>query len=173
MHIYMNLIRMNNKKGDCFQNSLQLVSLTNGQLYTDSLDSDGQQCKTTRLHDHKCPDLNITLFRYLSCVVSYIATETYQKYSVTVIFYYIFHVKPLYCIFDVQNLVLCLNRELVKIIDYKFMLKLQCKTTFNSVFVGKKNHQNRRKFVGTKIPPPNINAQKKVLVHSLNPVQRF
>jgi len=94
MHIYMNLIRMNNKKGDCFQNSLQLVSLTNGQLYTDSLDSDGQQCKTTRLHDHKCPDLNITLFRYLSCVVSYIATETYQKYSVTVIFYYIFHVKP-------------------------------------------------------------------------------
>ena len=23
------------------------------------------------------------------------------------------------------------------------MLKLQCKTTFNSVFVGKKNHQNR------------------------------
>jgi hypothetical protein len=38
----------------------------------------------------------------------------------------------------VQNLVLCLNRELIKIIDYKFMLKLQCKTTFNSVFVGKK-----------------------------------
>jgi hypothetical protein len=34
--------------------------------------------------------------------------------------------------------VLCLNRELIKIIDYKFMLKLQCKTTFNSVFVGKK-----------------------------------
>ena len=23
------------------------------------------------------------------------------------------------------------------------MLKLQCKTTFNSVFVGKKNHQNQ------------------------------
>ena len=44
----------------------------------------------------------------------------------------------LYCIFDVQNFVLCLNRELIKIIDYKFMLKLQCKTTFNSVFVGKK-----------------------------------
>jgi hypothetical protein len=43
-----------------------------------------------------------------------------------------------YIIFDVQNLVLCLNRELIKIIDYKFMLKLQCKTTFNSVFVGKK-----------------------------------
>ena len=42
----------------------------------------------------------------------------------------------LYCIFDVQNLVLYLNRELKKIIDYKFMLKLQCKTTFNSVFVG-------------------------------------
>ena len=44
----------------------------------------------------------------------------------------------LYCIFDVQNLVLCLNRELIKIIDYKFMVELQCKTTFNSVFVGKK-----------------------------------
>ena len=44
----------------------------------------------------------------------------------------------MYCIFDIQNLVLCLNHELIKIIDYKFMLKLQCKTTFNSVFVGKK-----------------------------------
>ena len=53
------------------------------------------------------------------------------------------NVLSLYCIFDVQNLVLCLNRELIKIIDYKFMLKLQCKTTFNSVFVDKKNHQNR------------------------------
>ena len=48
------------------------------------------------------------------------------------------NVLSLYCIFDVQNLVLCLNRELIKIIDYKCMLKLQCKTTFNSVFVGKK-----------------------------------
>jgi hypothetical protein len=44
---------------------------------------------------------------------------------------------------NVHNLVLCLNRELIKIIDYKFMLKLQCKTTFNYVFVGKKNHQSR------------------------------
>ena len=34
--------------------------------------------------------------------------------------------------------VLCLNRELIKIIDYKIMLKSLCKTTFNSVFVGKK-----------------------------------
>ena len=42
----------------------------------------------------------------------------------------------LYCIFDVQNLVLCLNSELIKIIDYKIMLKSLCKTTFNSVFVG-------------------------------------
>ena len=49
------------------------------------------------------------------------------------------NVLSLYCIFDVQNLVLCLNRELIKIIDYKFMLKLQCKTTFNSAFVGKKD----------------------------------
>ena len=48
------------------------------------------------------------------------------------------NVLSLYCIFDVQNLILCLNRELIKILDYKFMLKLQCKTTFNSVFVGKK-----------------------------------
>ena len=48
------------------------------------------------------------------------------------------NVLSLYCIFNVQNLVLCLNRVLIKIIDYKFMLKLQCKTTFNSVFVGKK-----------------------------------
>ena len=46
------------------------------------------------------------------------------------------NVLSLYRIIDVQNLVLCLNRELIKIIDYKFMLKLQCKTTFNSVFVG-------------------------------------
>ena len=48
------------------------------------------------------------------------------------------NVLSLHCIFDVQNLVLCLNRELIKIIDYKFMLKLQRKTTFNFVFVGKK-----------------------------------
>ena len=53
------------------------------------------------------------------------------------------NILSLYCIFDVQNLVLCLNRELIKIIDYRFMLKLQCKTKFNSVFVGKKNHQIR------------------------------
>jgi hypothetical protein len=42
--------------------------------------------------------------------------------------YTISDVLSLYCIFDVQNLVLCLNREIIKIIDYKFMLKLQCKT---------------------------------------------
>ena len=40
--------------------------------------------------------------------------------------------------FDVRNLVLCLTRELIKFIDYKIMLKLQCKTTFYSAFVGKK-----------------------------------
>ena len=44
--------------------------------------------------------------------------------------------------FDVQNFVLCLT-QLIKFIDYKIMLKLQCKTTFNSAFVDKKNHQNR------------------------------
>ena len=38
-----------------------------------------------------------------------------------------------------KNLVLCLNRELIEIIDYKIMLKLQCKTTFNPVFVKKKS----------------------------------
>ena len=48
------------------------------------------------------------------------------------------NVLSLYCIFDVQNIVLRLNRELIKMIDYKFMLKLQCKTTINSVFVDKK-----------------------------------
>ena len=57
--------------------------------------------------------------------------------------YFSSNVLSLYCIFDVQNLVLCLNRELIKIIDYKIMLKLKCKTTFNSVFVDKRNHQNR------------------------------
>ena len=40
--------------------------------------------------------------------------------------------------FYVRNLVLCLTRELIKFIDYEIMLKLQCKTTFNSAFVGKK-----------------------------------
>ena len=48
------------------------------------------------------------------------------------------NVLSLYCIFDVQNFVLCLNCELIKITDYKIMLKSLCKTTFNSVFVGKK-----------------------------------
>jgi hypothetical protein len=68
------------------------------------------------------------------CTCTY--TISGQKYSDKRIFYYIFHlnVLSLYCIFDVQNLVLCLNREIIKIIDYKFMLKLQCKTTFNSAF---------------------------------------
>ena len=37
------------------------------------------------------------------------------------------NVLSLYCIFDVQNLVLCLNHKLIKNIDYKLMLKLQCK----------------------------------------------
>ena len=48
------------------------------------------------------------------------------------------NILSLYCIFDVQNLVLCLTRELIKCIDYKIMLKFQCQTTFNSAFVGKK-----------------------------------
>ena len=60
-------------------------------------------------------------------------------------FYFDFHSARI--IFDVQNLVLCLNRELIQIIDYRFMLKLQCKTKFNSVFVGKKNHQNEQESI--------------------------
>jgi hypothetical protein len=48
------------------------------------------------------------------------------------------NVLSLYCVFDVRNLVLCLTRKLIKFIDYKIMLKLQCKTTFNCSFVVKK-----------------------------------
>jgi hypothetical protein len=33
---------------------------------------------------------------------------------------------------------LCLTRERIKLIDYKITHKLECKTTFNSAFVGKK-----------------------------------
>jgi hypothetical protein len=47
--------------------------------------------------------------------------------------------------FDIQNLVLCLTRELIKFIDYKIWLKLQCKTTFNSAFVGKKKSSKSNK----------------------------
>ena len=54
------------------------------------------------------------------------------------------NILSLYCIFDVQNLCLCLNRERIKIIDYKFMLKLQCKTTFNSVFLVKKSSKSNK-----------------------------
>ena len=35
--------------------------------------------------------------------------------------------------FDVQNLVLYLTHELIKFIDYKNMLKLQCKTSHLSL----------------------------------------
>jgi hypothetical protein len=56
----------------------------------------------------------------------------------TILNYLSSNVLLLYCIFDVKNFVLFLNRELIKIIDYKIMLKLQYKTTFNPVFVGKK-----------------------------------
>ena len=54
------------------------------------------------------------------------------------------NVLSLYCIFDVQNLALCLNRELIKIIYYTIMLKLQCKTTINPVFVGKKSSKSNK-----------------------------
>ena len=47
-------------------------------------------------------------------------------------------VLSLYFVFDVQNLDLCLTRELLKFLDYKIMLTLECKTTFNFDFVGKK-----------------------------------
>jgi hypothetical protein len=48
------------------------------------------------------------------------------------------NVLSLYCIFDV----LCLTRELIKFIDYKIMLKLQCKATLILPLL-EKNHQNR------------------------------
>ena len=41
------------------------------------------------------------------------------------------------CVFEVQNLVLCLTHESLKFLDYKIMLELQCETTFNSAIVGK------------------------------------
>jgi hypothetical protein len=44
-----------------------------------------------------------------------------------------------------KKLVLCLTRELMKFIDYKIMLKLQCKTTFYSTFVGKKKSSKSNK----------------------------
>jgi hypothetical protein len=34
-------------------------------------------------------------------------------------------------------------QKINKFIDYKILLKIQCKTTFNSAFVGKKNPQNQ------------------------------
>jgi hypothetical protein len=43
----------------------------------------------------------------------------------------------LYCIFDVQNLVLCLNRELIKIIDYKIRLKLRCKNYSDRILLAR------------------------------------
>ena len=45
-------------------------------------------------------------------------------------------VLSLYCVFDIQNVVLCFTHELLKFLDYKIMLKLQC-ITFNSAFIGK------------------------------------
>ena len=48
--------------------------------------------------------------------------------------------------FGVRNLVLCLTCELVvKFIDYEIMLKLQCKTKFNSAFVGRKKSSKSNK----------------------------
>jgi hypothetical protein len=58
---------------------------------------------------------------YISCKTTFFKNIIPFVFKCTII--------NLYCIFDVENLVLCLNRELIKIIDYKFMLKLQCKTT--------------------------------------------
>jgi len=39
---------------------------------------------------------------------------------------------------------LWLNRELVEIIDYKIMLKLQCKTTFNLFLLVKKSSKSNK-----------------------------
>jgi hypothetical protein len=46
-------------------------------------------------------------------------------------------VLSLYCLLDVQNLVLCLTSEFLKSLDDKMMLKSQCKTTLKHVFVCK------------------------------------
>ena len=43
-----------------------------------------------------------------------------------------------YVVFCDYFKIFCLNRELIKILDYKIMLKLQSKTTFNPAFAGKK-----------------------------------
>jgi hypothetical protein len=43
----------------------------------------------------------------------------------------------MYCVFDVQKLVLCLTRDFIKFLDYKIMLSKQWKITFNFVLVGK------------------------------------
>jgi hypothetical protein len=122
-------------------------------------------------------------------------TKTCQKYPVTVIFYYIFHINPQLFqsqfLFDFDEIFTNRNEHVVRYIvfcdyfkiffgstdfkcswfkhkfklfvfkctiivlyfwrskfsfvfkswthkNYKFILKLQCKTTFNSVFIGKK-----------------------------------
>ena len=44
----------------------------------------------------------------------------------------------MYYVFDVRNLVLYSTREAHKFIDYKILLRLQCKNTFHSAFLGKK-----------------------------------
>jgi hypothetical protein len=76
---------------------------------------------------------------YVACSEYFLGAQILNVHDLnTNLNYLSSNILSLHCIFDVQNLVLCLNRELIKIIDYKFMLKLQCKTTFNSVFVGKK-----------------------------------
>ena len=46
-------------------------------------------------------------------------------------------VLSLYCLLDVQDLVVCLTCELLKSFIDKIILKSQCKSTFKHVFVGK------------------------------------
>ena len=61
------------------------------------------------------------------------------------------NVLSLYCIFDVQNLVLCLTRELIKFIDYKIMLILQCKATLILPLLEKKSSKSNKSRLGNNV----------------------
>ena len=73
-----------------------------------------------------------------SCLIALWYSQTCIHDLNTSLNYLSSNVLSLYCIFDV----LCLTRELIKFIDYKIMLKLQCKATLILPLL-EKNHQNR------------------------------
>ena len=57
------------------------------------------------------------------------------------------NVLSLYCTFDV----LCLTRELIKFIDYKIMLKLQCKATLILPLLEKKSSKSNKSRLGNNV----------------------